>query len=301
MQQPRLTGLFVGLATLDVVQRVERLPGPNEKVVAVAADVASGGPATNAAVTFAALGGSATLVTALGSGPVRHVVLDALPRHLVDVVDAAAPGHAGPAISAVSVVSGTGERSVVSRNAEQAATVVPLDLPNLVSAAGVVLIDGHLPGLARAAVDAASRERVRIVLDGGSWKPAVADVLSLVDAAVCSADFVVPGCSGSEESAHAMLTAGVTFGAFTDGPRPVRWWTNHGSGAIPVRSVIASDNLGAGDAIHGAFGFAIAGGADPVDALRLAADVAAVRVEHIGPRAWLSDPRLQALSRRIAR
>ena len=38
-------GLFVGLATLDVVQLVDRLPGPNEKTVAQRTWLAAGGPA----------------------------------------------------------------------------------------------------------------------------------------------------------------------------------------------------------------------------------------------------------------
>jgi sugar/nucleoside kinase (ribokinase family) len=129
------SGLFVGLVTLDVIQRVERVPGPNEKITAISADVAAGGPAANAAVTFAALGGSATLVTVLGAGPVRVVVADDLSRHHVGVVDAAAPDHSGPAVSAVSVVVGTGDRSVVSRTAEHTDTIVPAELPDLVSSA----------------------------------------------------------------------------------------------------------------------------------------------------------------------
>jgi sugar/nucleoside kinase (ribokinase family) len=301
MQRLRLTGLFVGLVTLDVVQRVERLPGPNEKVVASAADVAAGGPATNAAVTFAALGGAATLLTALGSGPFRPLVVDDLTRHQVAVVDSATPEHPGPAVSAVSVDAVTGERSVVSRNAQQASTNLPKYLPGLLSGVGVVLVDGHLPALARAAVDVAARARVPVVLDGGSWKPGVADVLSRVDAAVCSADFTVPGCAGAEESADALLTAGVTFVAFTDGPRPIRWWTRHRSGAVDVEQVTARDTLGAGDAFHGAFAFAVAAGAEPVDGLRFAAEVAAVRVEQAGPRGWLSDPRLHILAAQVAR
>jgi sugar/nucleoside kinase (ribokinase family) len=105
-------GLFVGLVTLDVIQRVERFPGPNDKIMATSADVAAGGPATNAAVTFAALGGTATLLTALGTGPLRPVAADDLTHHHVGVVDAAVSGHHGPAISAVTVVAdirGTGQ------------------------------------------------------------------------------------------------------------------------------------------------------------------------------------------------
>ena len=291
-------GLFVGLVTLDVVQRVERLPGPNEKVVATTADVAAGGPATNAAVTFAAMAGRATLLTALGEGPVASLVAEDLASHHVDVIDAAGREHPGPAVSSVTVLAATGERSVISRNAEQAAPEVPGDLPGLIAGAHVVLVDGHLPPLAVAATKAAKATGIPVVLDGGSWKPVLADLLSEVDVAVCSADFAVPGRPDVESSAQAMLAAGVAFVACTDGPRPIRWWSDRATGAVEVAVVAAVDTLGAGDAFHGAYAYALATGADPVEALRSAADVAAVRVQHAGPRSWLTDPRLGALTGR---
>ncbi|MER6875198.1 ribokinase, partial [Amycolatopsis sp. NPDC000673] len=49
--------LLAGLCTVDVVQRVAEFPEPSEKVQSLQVDVAAGGPATNAAVTVAALGG----------------------------------------------------------------------------------------------------------------------------------------------------------------------------------------------------------------------------------------------------
>jgi sugar/nucleoside kinase (ribokinase family) len=295
-----LAGLFVGLVTLDVVQRVENLPGPNEKVMASTADIAAGGPASNAAVTFAALGGTATLLTALGHGPLRPVVIDDLERRHVTIVDAATPGHPGPAISAVSVIAGTGERSVVSRNAEQARTTVPDDLPDLLAGADVVLVDGHLPALVHAVFATSHSAGVQVVLDGGSWKPALADVLGRVNVAVCSADFAAPGCTGMEESAAALLSSGVRFVAFTDGPRPVQWWTGSASGALDVPVVPVGDTLGAGDTFHGAFALAVAAAWNPVEALRFAVEVASVRVQHVGPRAWLSDPRLATLARQVS-
>ena len=150
------------------------------------------------------------------------------------------------------------------------------------------------------AVASAGAARIPVVYDGGSWKPTFADVLYGIDAAVCSGDFTVPSCAGVEESAQALLTMGIPFAAFTDGPRPIRWWTEHDAGTVEAATVIARDTLGAGDAFHGTFAFAIAAGLDQVRALRLAADVAAVRVEHVGPRAWLSDPRLKSLVAQVA-
>jgi hypothetical protein len=66
-------GVFVGLATLDVIHRIAKAPAVNEKITSTAQFVAAGGPAPNAAVTFAGLGGDAILVTALGGSVAERI------------------------------------------------------------------------------------------------------------------------------------------------------------------------------------------------------------------------------------
>jgi sugar/nucleoside kinase (ribokinase family) len=300
-------GLFVGLTTVDLVHRVERPPGPDEKVVATRADIAAGGPAANAAVTFAALGGRVVLLTALGGGVVASLARADLLACRVQVVDAsAAPVRDGEPvvdtpISAVTVVESSGERSVVSRNAEGVDVDVPVDLATLVSAAAVVLLDGHHPALALAAAHAADAAGVPVVLDAGSWKPVLPELLPHVTAAVCSADFALPGVVGDLDAmARALLAAGPAFVAVTAGPAPVRWWAGGDHGGVDVPAVLVRDTLGAGDVLHGAYAYAVASGvADPVLALRFAIDVAGIRVAHTGPRSWLGDPRLAELVRAL--
>ena len=85
--QPAPVGVFVGLTTLDVIHRSRRAPGPNEKMTAERQDLAAGGPAANAAVVFAALGGRARLLTALGSGPAADLARADLTAHGVEVID----------------------------------------------------------------------------------------------------------------------------------------------------------------------------------------------------------------------
>ncbi len=53
----RPVGLFVGLATLDVIHRIAEPPAVNEKITASGQFVSAGGPAANAAVTFAVSAG----------------------------------------------------------------------------------------------------------------------------------------------------------------------------------------------------------------------------------------------------
>ena len=61
-----ITGLFLGLSTIDLQYLVEQPPKANEKIVAQEQTLAAGGPATNACKTFSALGGQGTLTSAFG-------------------------------------------------------------------------------------------------------------------------------------------------------------------------------------------------------------------------------------------
>jgi sugar/nucleoside kinase (ribokinase family) len=287
-------GLFVGLATLDLIHRLDRLPGADEKVTAHGQELVAGGPAAIAALAFAALGGQATLVTGLGSHPLADIARADLGRHGVAVRDLA--GHARePAVSAVRVQEAVGTRSVSSPDAAQATDLVaPSELAGWVDAADVVLLDGHHPALAQAAGAAARAQFVPVVLDAGRWRPVFAALLRQAQFVVASAAFTLDGAPADP---GAIVDFGPEAAACTAGPGPIRWAVPGESGTVAVRPVPGGDTNGAGDVLHGAVAFAVAAvGAGRAlarwpEVLRFAADVATVRVEHSGARAWLADPR----------
>ncbi len=264
--------LLAGLCTVDVVQRVEELPAPGEKVQSLRVDVAAGGPATNAAVTAAALGAEATLLTVLGAHPLAALARADLEAHGVRVVDLSPDATDPPAVSAAAVRERDGERTVVSRNAagSEVTWTGAVD-------ADVVLVDGHHPGLALSVARAAGT--IPVVLDAGSWKPVLDDLLPLVDVAACSAHFRAPEPGLHERGVGTVIT--------TAGPGPVRWSTADGSsGEVPVPVVEARDTLGAGDVWHGALAVAVTREATVTDRIRFANEMAAERVRHVGPRSW---------------
>jgi sugar/nucleoside kinase (ribokinase family) len=327
---------FAGLTTLDVVHRAAAPPGRDRKITASRQDVAAGGPAANAAVTAAALGARAVLVTALGTGPVATAARADLEAHGVEVLDVAAslPGAGAAAyplaVSAVLVDDATGERSVVSPDAAlvtapapTAATLAALPRPD------AVLLDGHHPAIARAvlthvealgatprrfppeglpgAVDAqaggapGTDERPFVVLDCGRWRPLFAELVPAADVAACSADFTVPAdlvpAAVAPDRVHdAVLALGARAVVVTHGAGPVDLRTTvftspdgspYGQTVQPP-GVTAVDTLGAGDAFHGALAAALAAGRPLTAAVRTAAAVATQRVQHVGPRGWLS-------------
>ncbi|MFB8227679.1 PfkB family carbohydrate kinase [Cellulosimicrobium sp. NPDC055967] len=283
-----------GLVTLDVVQVVDALPRPDEKVVARSLSATFGGPAANAAATAVALGVPTRLVTAVGDGPLAAVVRRELADCGVDLVDAAgetAGGHL--AVSTVLVTRTTGERAVVSTNASgfgDLAARATADGPGLLDGVGprdVLLLDGHLPGLALEMARQARERGTAVVLDGGSWKPDAARMIGLCDAVVVSADFRPPGV-GAGDVLAAVAALGPLFVARTRGPRAVEVLDagERYEVAVPEPERVV-DTLGAGDVVHGAFAAGRSRGASWRAALEEAVVVASRSVEHPGARGWV--------------
>jgi sugar/nucleoside kinase (ribokinase family) len=296
------TVLACGVAVLDVQQTVERLPGPDEKLVAHDLLVASGGPAANAAVTAAALGVDARLVTRIGASPLGTLISADLAAHGVDVVDRAGPRQQ-PAVSTVLVTRGTGQRAVVSVNASRGTPPRAGDkdtadwAPAVVQGIDALLVDGHHLDLAVPLAAAARAVGVPVLLDGGSWKPGLERLLSLVDVAVISAVLRVPAdlAGGPGSPADDVLAAVSALGppvvARSRGYLPLEVLTGAGRAEVPVPQVEVVDTLGAGDVLHGALlaWLAVRGTFGLADGLAWAARVAAASCTAAGARGWLAD------------
>jgi sugar/nucleoside kinase (ribokinase family) len=291
--------LLVGLCTVDVVQRVTDLPSPGEKVQSTGVEVSAGGPATNAAVAVAGLGGTARLVTVLGRHPLAVLARDDIARHGVRLLDTRPELTTPPAVSAVAVRERDGERVVVSHNAAGTTEDVPMpSWPDLLAGVGALLVDGHHPKLAVAAARAARGRRIPVVLDAGSDKPVLSELLPLVDVCACSTSFRL-GRAGARATERAVHDVGVPVVLRTDGAGPVHWSVagqrgRPTGGQVRPPAVSAMDTLGAGDVWHGALALGIAEFGRLPDAADLPAlidaanSVAAVRVGSVGARTWLS-------------
>jgi sugar/nucleoside kinase (ribokinase family) len=275
-------GVFVGRSTLDLVYGCARLPDPDGKVDADWSYLAAGGPALNAAIAFAGLGGAARLCSPLGEGPLADWVRGDLDRYGVGVFD---PAAGQPSTLPASCVIETGPlRAIVNQplppRAPAPAPAGPL-LDRLFAARpAIVLSDGHLPELAVPVLKLARAAGAPTVLDGGSWKPWTAELLPWIDIAIVSSRLHPPGVGDALD----WLAGQVAAAAVTDGPRPIRWRAGAASGEIRPPEVEAVDTLGAGDIFHGAFCHAFATGGDLAASLALAAGTASRACTVRGPR-----------------
>lgn len=282
------TAVAVGLATLDVVQRISAPPTWGDKSVSDSVELLAGGPAANAAVTCAAILGSATLVSAVGSGAAADLVRADLAAHGVRLVDIAPPGWQLPV--AVCLVTPDGERTVISPGATASTAGLDEAAQALIRRAAAVLVDGHHPAAGHRAVTLARQAGVLTLADAGSLKPHVEGWMGDIDVVAASSTYAA-ALGGAASALANILHRGVRAAIVTDGPREVRWRTDDGrQGRFQPARVAAVDTLGAGDAFHGALLAALATSpGDLTGAIELAADVATLRVSRVGGRRWLAE------------
>lgn len=215
--------------------------------------VSAGGPAVNAAVTFAFLGGCSGLVTAVGKHPLGIVIRQDLARFSVSVHDIVRNRTEAPPVSSILVLRGSGERTVVSANA---AAFPPIKVgfnPRWLSSVSIVQVDEHYMPLCIAGARLARSCGIPVVLDSGSWKEGMDELLPSIDIAICSDDFRPPGCRDDSDVLEFLAGQGIGQVAITRGAAPVIYLDNRKHGKIPVQRVRPTDTLGAGDIFHGAF------------------------------------------------
>jgi sugar/nucleoside kinase (ribokinase family) len=277
----------VGLSTIDLAYVVDDIPGRNSKISSSGQALAAGGPATNAAVTFAFLGGASSLVTAIGKHPLAAVIRNDIARFDVRLHDLASESEVAPAISSILVLP-TGDRTIVSANANVFPALDVQPDPNWFDRISIVLVDGHhMPVCLKAAAYARSRG-LDVVLDAGSWKKGMPALLSSVSMALCSSDFRPPGCSNESEVIGFLRTQGIERGAITRGAKPILYFDGNLLGEIPVVQVVSKDTTGAGDIFHGAFCYRFSQpGSSLMEALRFAANVATFSSRFVGTRSWM--------------
>jgi sugar/nucleoside kinase (ribokinase family) len=278
--------IFIGLWTIDVIYGVDAFPHANQKVAARSQDVFVGGPAANASIACAHLGGKASLVTAIGSHALANLLREEAMRFDIELIDLN-PGFAGlPAISSVTVDK-SGRRNVVSANAIRVPAPAAAVDANALEQARVVMVDGHHMQACKEWAVAAREFGKPVVFDGGSWKEGTDELLKSVHTAICSADFLPPGCENSEQVVEFLKARGVANIAISHGGDPIEFVSRTSSGTLRVPTVEVADTTGAGDVLHGTYCYYASIGRGFVEALSEAAEIAAQSCRYKGTRAWM--------------
>ena len=285
-------GLFVGLCTKDILYYTDELPAHNHKAKTEDFAVYIGGPAANAAITYAALGGDATLATCLGDSMESRAMIEELKGYGVKVLNYSE--YDTLPNTACIVVSSDGKRTILSGQ-HPFSVNREYDLSDY----DFALFDCNQQEISLdiladlEAAEGKEAARTPIVLDAGSFKPNIEKFLERADIVIASEDFA--DASGNNIFA---MNCDATHKAMTRGEKPILYFGTEMEQSdpsvlpekteIPVEQVTAVDTLGAGDIFHGAFCYGyFEQEYSCEEALRFAGKVASESVKYRGPREWI--------------
>jgi ribokinase len=302
-QPPRITVL--GSLNMDISVTVPRLAGPGETVLGSAARLQPGGKGANQAVAAARLGASVRMAGCCGDDAFGGALRSALEAAGVDI--SAVRVLAGvPSGVALITVDATGENSITVAPGANGQAGPAEAAAAAAAACDALVLSAEIPvPVLAAALDRARAGHVLTVLN---LAPAPPDASGLLEAGV---DWLivnapeaaailgrpVPDPAAAQAAAADLAGAGAGHVVITLGPDgavlagpvlagPVL----AGSGtalAVPGFSVRSVDSVGAGDAFVAALGVALASGATPPEAVRLACAVGATAVTRPGAQQGL--------------
>jgi len=278
----------LGLATLDLVYLAGKPPGENQKVVASDCTIAAGGPAANAAVTFSYLGNAAVWAGVLGTHAIAQLIRADLAEYNVRIIDLEPGRSHSPPVSSIIVTEATGDRAVVSINATKSQVDRQAINQDILTSVNIVLLDGHQIAASKEIAQLAHSKNIPILLDGGSWKPGLEEILPFIEWAVCSDNFHPPNCNNSEQVFAYLSAAGISHIALTRGEKSILYLSNGTYSSIEVPQIQATDTLGAGDIFHGAFCHYILQNNNFTDTLTAAAKIASNSCKNFGTRGWMN-------------
>jgi sugar/nucleoside kinase (ribokinase family) len=296
LARPSPRVLFLGRTTLDVLYRLDTLPEEDTKVYARQIHAAPGGPAVNAAITNALLGGESMLITAVGGGPWAAPVRAELARHDIALLDLATGTTYETPLCTVLINTANSSRTIVN----PPISTVPLPvaaaewetaIPAVWGALPpVILTDGFFLPETLPLLTAFHTAGAALCLDGGSWKPGTDELAFRLTAAICSERFAIPGEPQGPDAIIDWFTAQrVPFVAVTRGSRSILASDEGRRFEIEIAPVSAIDTLGAGDVLHGAFSHYFALDANFPRALRKASAVATLSCQSLGLEEWAKE------------
>ncbi|HOO85836.1 MAG TPA: PfkB family carbohydrate kinase [Prolixibacteraceae bacterium] len=274
--------LFIGLTTIDIQYFFDGFPLPNTKHKTEMPILAAGGPAANAAVTFARLGGEAHFLSCVGQNHFTEFVHNDYKACNVKLIDCFEGKALQPIIATIITNINNSERTILTHHPDN--VEIGFDLESVeIGSYDAVFSDGFYPEIAVPLCQRAQSAGIPVILDGGSWKPQIPAILPHVDIAICSANFIPPTCKNYSDTIKYVMEQGVKKVAISRGFESII--TNECE--IKIERVEAIDSLGAGDVLHGAFIWYYFRCKTFTEALQKASIIATKSTMYKGTRSWM--------------
>jgi len=216
-------------------------------------------------------------------------ILEGLRREKIDTSSTVLRETGHSQLAFICVERRTGRRNIFWSGPE-AAGIEPGEVPDaFLQGLGVLHLDGSFPEAALALACKARHAGVPVVLDAGSMKPGITDLIPHTDHLIGSETFarqMAPGRPVEDVLRH-LKDRGPALVAVTLGERgSVSLWEDTPV-FLPGLPVRVTDTTGAGDVFHGAYLYGLLQGWPPEQRLRWSTVAAALNCEALGGRAGI--------------
>lgn len=281
----------VGYTALDYLCVVPHLPADDTKLEVRDFTIQGGGPAATAMVAIRRLGAAAALVAKVGGDDFGRRMIEELRREEVDVSRVVVEPGATSQFAFIMAHGTTASRTVLwTRGSVSRLRPDEVDL-DLVDRARALFIDDLEPAAALAAARRARERGIPVMIDAGSLREGVRELLPLVDFLFASERFAaqISGSADPRRGLDALGAFGARVAGVTLGERGCIARAGGETIEEPGFAVRAVDTTGAGDVFHAAYLFAAMRGWDPRRCCVFANAVAALKCRRLGGRAGIPD------------
>ena len=276
----------VGYTAIDYLGIIPHFPEENLKLELDTLEVQGGGPAATATVTAARLGLSTAFIGKIGGDDRGAMMLMKLNGEGVDVSSSVLEEAALSQFAFIMVDAETGKRTILwTRGTVAPLTPEELDMEKITSCRGL-LVDTLEPAAAAAAAREASAAGARVVIDAGTLREGVREILPYCHYIVASETFAgqISEGRGDRAALETMMKYGPEAAVVTLGERGCIALSEGGYIEEDGFEVDAVDTTGAGDVFHGAFLYAVLREWDIRRCCVFANAVAAMKCRKLGGR-----------------
>jgi sulfofructose kinase len=280
----------VGYTALDYLGIVPNFPEEDRKLEMSGFTVQGGGPTATAVVTAHRLGLGAAFIGKVGDDEFGGRMIDELRREGIDCSGIVVEKGGSSQFAFIMVDQQTAARTILwTRGSLSTFEAEEVDTGLIASSRGL-LIDSLEPKAALAAARAAREASIPVVIDAGTLREGVLELLPLCDYIVASETFSKQISGGGHgEALERLMTYGAAAAVVTLGSAGCIALSGKGLLESPGFGVDAVDTTGAGDVFHGAFIFGVLRGWDIERICAFCNAVAALKCRRLGGRAGIPD------------
>jgi len=280
--------ISVGYTAYDFLTLVPGLPREDSKFEIDNLTIQGGGPSATAAVTASRLGLRSSFIGKVGDDYFGKMMIAGLKKENVDTSRVVVEKGKSSQFAFIMINKKNASRTILWTRGT-VSRLEPREIDHdFVSSCRILLVDDLEVTAAMKAVSIARDAGIPVVIDAGSLRAGVEDLLHYCDYIVASEVFARQiSSTGVDGALRKLASYGPRASVVTLGARGCALGIDGETVLVPAFEVDAVDTTGAGDVFHGAFAYGVIAGWDLRRTCIFANAVSAMKCTKVGGRAGI--------------